>query len=45
MKFAIVSILDQIYLTPYIKATHNRFLNGNLELMIGWLKWEFIIAI
>lgn len=45
MKFTIASIIDQIYVTPYIKVTHNRMLNGNLELIIGWLKWELIIAI
>ena len=45
MKFSIVSILAQIYVTPYIKITHNRILNGNLELIIGWLKWELVIAI
>ena len=45
MKFAIVSISCQIYVTPYIKVTHNRMLNGDLELIIGWLKWELIIAI
>ena len=36
---------DQIYLLPYIKITHNRILNGHLELIIGWLKWEIVIAI
>lgn len=33
-------IFSQLYITPYIKVTHNRYLNGNLELIIGWLKWE-----
>ena len=45
MKFTVVSILYQIYITPYIKVTYNRMLNGNFELIIGWLKWELTIAL
>lgn len=45
MKISIASIWDQFYITPFIKVTHSRLLNGNLELIVGWLKWEVIIAI
>ena len=38
------SILSQIYITPYIKVTYNRELNGDLEFIIGWLKWEIVIG-
>ena len=45
MKIRIYNILSQRYITPYIKVTHNRILNGNLEFIIGWFKWEIVIAI
>lgn len=38
-------IWGQIYVLPYIKITHTRALNGDLELIVGWLKWELIVAI
>lgn len=45
MKFNIYSVWGQVYFLPYIKMTHTRELNGNLELIIGYLKWELVIAI
>jgi hypothetical protein len=45
MKITILSIYGQAYLLPSIKITHDRFLNGDYELIIGWLKWELIISI
>jgi hypothetical protein len=45
MKFNIYSVWGQVYLLPYIKLTHIRQLNGNIELIIGWLKWELVIGI
>ena len=39
MKIKTYNVCDQTYLTPYIKITYNRDLNGNLELNVGWLKW------
>ena len=44
MKININGILYQIYLTPYIKITHNKFLNGDYEFIIGWFKWELAIS-
>jgi len=41
----VVEILSQIYLTPYLKVTHDKWLNGNYELIIGWLKWELVISV
>lgn len=45
MKLKIATINSQIYILPAIKVTYSRWLNGDLELIIGWLKWELIIAI
>lgn len=30
----------QIYILPYLKITHDTVLNGNREIILGWLKWE-----
>ena len=45
VKTKIYTVYGQIYLLPYIKLTHSRKLNGGLELIIGWLKWEIVFAI
>ena len=45
VKFQIYSVWGQIYILPYIKVTHNKQLNGNLELIIGWLNRELVIAV
>ena len=45
MKVTRCKVWGQIYLLPYIKLTHDRTLNGDLELIIGWLNKELIIGI
>jgi len=45
MKVRIFNIISQVYITPYVKVTYNRHLNGNLELILGWVKWEIVIKI
>ena len=45
MKVYISEIVDQVYVLPSIKITYSRMLNGNLELILGWLKYELVIAI
>ena len=45
MKVRIFSVWSQTYITPYIKVTHDRDLNGYLEFIIGWLKWEIVVGI
>lgn len=47
MKIGIIldKIWGQIYLLPYIKLTHTRYLNGSYEFTIGWLKWQLSIYI
>ena len=45
MKITISSIWGQVYILPFIKVTHTRKLNGDLELIIGWLNKELVIGI
>jgi hypothetical protein len=45
MKLSINEIWGQVYLLPFIKLTHTRDLNGDLELIIGWLNRELVISI
>jgi hypothetical protein len=45
VKIAKYEVWGQIYIFPYIKLTHTRKLNGDLELIIGWLKWELVFGI
>jgi len=45
MKIRIIEIVGQVYIYPIVKVTYDRFLNGDKEFIIGWLKWELIIAI
>ena len=45
MKIRFSKVLGQAYPFPYIKVTYDRFLNGDLELMIGWLNRMIIISI
>ena len=39
--FNYAKVLSQIYLLPYVKVTHNRSLNGNYEVILGWFNFEF----
>jgi len=45
MKISISEVWGQVYLLPFIKFTHTRQLNGDIELIIGYLKWEIVIGI
>jgi hypothetical protein len=45
MKLSINEIWGQVYFLPFIKLTHTRDLNGDLELIIGWLNRELVIGI
>lgn len=45
MRISISSIWGQVYILPFIKLTHTRTLNGNLEFIIGWLKWEIVFSV
>jgi hypothetical protein len=45
MKISINEVWGQVYLLPFIKLTHTRQLNGDIELIIGWLNRELVIGI
>lgn len=45
MKINIYSVWGQIYILPYIKITHMRELNGDLEIIIGWLNKQIVIGL
>jgi hypothetical protein len=45
VKISINEVWGQVYLLPFIKLTHTRDLNGDLELIIGWLNRELVIGI
>lgn len=45
MRLTLVNIWGQVYLLPFVKLTHNRALNGDLEFIVGWLKWEVVIGL
>jgi hypothetical protein len=45
MKLELFKVYGQIYILPFIKITHTRDLNGDLELIIGWLKWGLTIRL
>ena len=45
IKFEICSVWGQVYILPFVKLTHTRTLNGDLELIIGWLNKELVIAV
>jgi len=45
MKVEVFKTEYQIYLTPYIKLTTNRYLTGKLELIFGWLNRELVFSI
>ena len=45
MRVYISEIVNQAYILPSIKITYSRRLNGNLEFILGWLKYELVITI
>lgn len=44
MRLIVCEVYGQFYLIPFIGITHTRKLNGNLELIVGWGKWEIIFG-
>jgi len=44
MKLRAATVLYQFYIFPYIKITYNRELNGDIEIILGWLNREIYIA-
>ena len=44
MKIIRCEIFGQVYILPAIKVTYDKLLNGNKEIILCWLKWEFSIS-
>lgn len=44
MKLELNTTESQLYVLPYIKITHDKWLNGNYELIFGWLKWDMTLS-
>lgn len=44
MKIGIDEVMSQIYILPYIKITHDKWLNGHHEIIIGWLNRQISIS-
>jgi len=44
MKIGIDVVMSQIYVLPYIKITHDKWLNGRYEIIIGWLNRQIFIS-
>ena len=38
------TIYGQSYILPFIKITHDVFLNGEYELIVGWLNIEISLS-
>ena len=45
MKVKFYTVSSQLYITPYVKITYDKFLNGDYELIIGWFNKEIVISI
>lgn len=45
MKISIDSVYGQFYLTPFLKTTYTRYLNGNIEFIFGWMNWEIVLSL
>jgi hypothetical protein len=44
MKIGIDRVMGQIYLLPYVKITHTKWLNGSYEFIIGWFNYQLFIG-
>ena len=45
MKVNICTVMGQVYILPYVKVTNSRWLNGDIEFIIGWFNKELIFSI
>lgn len=45
MKIRIDTVMYQLYIFPYLKITYDKYLNGNYEIILGWLRWEIVLEI
>ena len=44
MRISKHKIFGQAYILPFIKITHDVFLNGEYELIVGWLNIEISLS-
>jgi len=44
MKSNTYKIFSQVYLFPTVKITYDRILNGDLEIIMCWWKWELSLS-
>ena len=45
MRIRFSKVLCQVYVLPYVKITYDRFLNGDIEIIVGWLNREIVIGL
>lgn len=45
MKLKIDKVMYQLYIFPYLKITYNKWLNGNFEIIVGWMNWAIVLEI
>lgn len=45
IKIGFSTVADQLYIFPYVKITYSRYLNGDLELILGWFNYQVYLAI
>lgn len=45
MRIRFSKVLCQAYVFPYVKITYDRFLNGDIEIIVGWLNREIVIGL
>ena len=43
MRIGLNQVLFQFYIFPYIKITYSKFLNGNYEIILGWINYELTL--
>ena len=44
MKIYFAKTMAQLYIIPSVKVTHKRYLNGNCEIIFGWLNQLLVIS-
>jgi len=44
MKISIDKVVYQMYILPYMKITYNSWLNGDYELIFGWLSHQLVFG-
>ena len=43
MKLKIDKVMYQLYIFPYLKITYDKWLNGNYEIIVGWMNWAIVL--